>query len=36
MANYDRNLPTNPQKKQWVWVVMTVASVALAVILAVI
>lgn len=33
MTIYDRNLPADPQKWQWAWVVITVASIALAVIL---
>lgn len=35
MPNYDRNIPTGPPKKQWTWLVMTVVSIALAVVLAV-
>lgn len=35
MTNYDRNIPTEPQKRQWMWVAITLASIALAVITAV-
>ena len=35
MTNYDRNIPTDPQKKQWTWIAITLASLALAVIMAV-
>lgn len=35
MANYDRNIPTDPQRKQWSWFAMTVASVVLAIVMAV-
>lgn len=35
MTNYDRNIPTDSPKKQWTWFAMTVAFIALAVVLAV-
>ena len=35
MTNYDRNIPTGSTEKQWTWVSMTVAAIALAIIIAV-
>ncbi len=32
----NQNIPASPQKKQWAWIALTIASIALATIMAIV